>query len=81
MVLLIDGLRGVYVPKTFADWHCADQCILYPGLIIDLFTLRNGPEDPEYWEAWDSLLANWKYLDGSTLYQNGDLWIVAKETI
>lgn len=78
MVLLIDGLRGIYVPKQFADRHCADQCRPYSELENDLSTLRNGPDDPEYWDAWDSLLNSWTYIDGSTLYQDQDVWVMAE---
>ena len=76
--LLLDGDRGIYVPKEFADgfnfgpdgWQGADPA--------DLEVLRSGPDHEFYWEAWDDVLnaATFKDRKGITwgLEQDGDLF-------
>ncbi|MCP3653588.1 MAG: hypothetical protein GY766_01635 [Herbaspirillum sp.] len=70
----LDSARGVYIPRDFAlmidpqDWTGIDP--------QDLQTLKDGPDSEFYWDAWESVLNNAESLDGWTLHQDGDLWLV-----
>lgn len=74
--LLLDESRGIYIPLAFVlnfDWRAWNVSQ------EDLDTISNGPEDPEYWEAWDNVLRTAKFeQDGKTFYleQDGDLFTV-----
>ena len=87
---LLDGNRGIYIPKAFA----ADFMFGFDGWkgvkAEDLETLRKGPDEEFYWEAWENVLNSAFHvnakpikLDGVTfpagtrftLEQDGDLWM------
>ncbi len=79
--LLIDGNRGIYIPQLFAKAALSGEFILRnkQQLQEELSILANGPEEEEYWEAWEEVLDTAILLDGGqqyTLYQEGDLWAV-----
>lgn len=73
---IIDSSRGIYIPQAFAEqfegWHGIDP--------DDLAILLEGPDHPDYWEAWDAVLSSASYADDDghtwTLYQDGDLFAV-----
>ena len=78
MELLCDSHHGVYIPQLMvgrlvsAGWQgVPDWC---------LTVLSVGPDDDEYWMAWDYVLTHATYTDadGSVwyLWQDGDLWAV-----
>lgn len=74
LALLIDGNRGIYIPKKFAENY-----IRWSGVETeDRETLLAGPDHRDYWEAWDSVLssAKWTAEDGRiySLYHNDSLW-------
>ena len=50
--LLVDGVRGVYVPRFFARTYAA----LYKLDPKDREVLEAGPYHEDYWECWDSVL-------------------------
>ena len=53
LALLIDGSRGIYIPKKFAENY-----IGWSGVETeDRETLLAGPDHRDYWEAWDSVLS------------------------
>lgn len=82
MELLLDGNRGIYIPQTFAKTIDLTKVIPYEGMDYDIQTCLDGPDNDEYWEAWDNVIDELKFTDGSTLYQDGDLWAIADgETI
>ena len=74
--LFLDGNRGVYIPQHFAeaidvkDWTGIDA--------EDLDVLRAGPDHESYWDAWTSVLDYAETKDGRVLWQDGDLWLVAR---
>jgi hypothetical protein len=79
MILLLDGQHGIYIPQLFAQ--------NYPEVITnmdevkdDFETIKRGPDDEYYWEAWDNVLNNAKVKDvkgnPGTLYQDDDLWFI-----
>lgn len=77
--LLIDGNRGIYIPKLFVENYVAKYVTNRNDLLGDLAELGN-PENEEYWEAWENVLDNAKLIDDDgrecSLYQDGDLWAI-----
>lgn len=73
----LDSSRGVYIPQYFAeaidvkDWTGIDS--------EDLDVLRSGPDHESYWDAWTSVLDYAETKDGRVLWQDGDLWLVARD--
>jgi hypothetical protein len=76
-VVLIDGSQGIYIPQQFANkyeedprWLGADQ--------DDIDILHKGPEADGYWEAWEMVLNDTRYMDKDgrewSLWQDGDLF-------
>lgn len=76
MQCIVDGSRGIYVPKNFAErfngWNVRPE---------DVEILLAGPDHADYWETWDDVLRYASYTDDSgrrfTLWQDGDLFAVA----
>ncbi|HLS53622.1 MAG TPA: hypothetical protein VK031_06595 [Tissierellaceae bacterium] len=77
MKLLIDGSLGVYIPQKFAEDH-ADILINSSELIDELEILKDGPDQDEYWFAWDHILDNAECADNGYLYQDMDLWVCSE---
>ena len=81
--LLLDSNRGIYIPQQFAKHYGPSLYKNNKGmgkeLRDDIGALLDGPDNDDYWDAWDSLL-NREYIgeDGTkfTLYQDDDLWLV-----
>ena len=73
----LDSARGIYIPQNFAelinpqDWTGIDP--------EDLDVLRSGPDHEFYWDAWTSVLDYAETKDGRVLWQDGDLWLVARD--
>ena len=73
-VLLIDGAHGIYIPQIFAETFDLSEWSVEP---IDREILKAGPEHPEYWDVWDSVLmyASCTNKEGTWyLGQDMDLW-------
>lgn len=76
--LFADSARGIYIPQYFAesiepkDWRGIDA--------EDLAILKSGPYHEFYWEAWESVLDHAEHKDGWTLYQDGDLWVINRDS-
>jgi hypothetical protein len=79
---ILDGKNGLFIPnqvysmfKKHPHWNWSNV----PQWACS--SVDNGPEDPQYWEAWDAitLMVCIKEQDYSYyLYQdnsNGDVWI------
>ena len=79
--ILIDENRGIYIPQKFAEGFAGWRDIDEDALGI----LREGPDHPEYMEAWDDVLdtATWTDKRGIQfrLEQDGDLWVVPVDAI
>ena len=74
--LLIRDASGVYVPQIFCEnWE------MESANVEDWETCLRGPKSEWYWEAWDGILNRWKDLDGNTIEQNGDLWVIDNKRI
>jgi len=71
-IILSDNL-GVYIPQNFVE--CFDVTLW--GFDLDdedIATLRNGPEDEWYWDAWNNVLARAESTDS-----NGDVWMLSQD--
>jgi hypothetical protein len=74
-ILLIDGSSGVYVPQRFIEEHAIDWKL--ENVDADsIESIKNGPDDEWYWEAWIDVTDHATHKDGFTLYQDDDLWAV-----
>ena len=74
--VLLDGLRGIYVPKKFAQLEGIS------GIPAeDLAILRAGPDHESYWEAWEDALRFGEITIAGVCYslhqsEEGDLFAV-----
>ena len=57
--LLIDGIAGIYVPRNFYLGFYFKQW----GLKKEEFEALSSPDNEEYWEAWEDLLAAAYHID------------------
>ena len=69
--LAVDGSRGIYVPKFFAenypDWLDDDEKDI----------LLSGPEHEEYWDAWDGVLYSERDEKSLLTGESGDVFIIS----
>ena len=77
-VVLIYEQYGVCIPQMFSKIYLEDK--RWVGAEdTDIATLGMGPDHPEYWEAWESVLDQVKYVDKDgrewRLWQEGDLFV------
>lgn len=75
--LLVPDAAGIYVPLRFVEnydlstWNGIDQ--------EDVATIKQGPDQEGYWDAWTNILTSATYSNGGYqyhLHQDGDLWAV-----
>jgi hypothetical protein len=87
MELLMSDVRGVYLPKDFAEiygeefsYEGKSSGYTYDAALTDVL---EGPEGEYYWEAWDAIVqsARSKRFPGMILYYNGDLFIGTPDEI
>ena len=80
--LLVNDHHGIYIPQYFCQTYRA--YITNMEEVKDDFNIcLSGPDNADYWEAWDSLINNVnftndkgeKYTIGN-LYESGDLWAI-----
>lgn len=73
-----DECRGVYIPQYFAQ-SCNREMVTGVDQ-EDWEALEAGPENEQYWDAWDDVIRNATITspDGKEgfLYQDGGLWII-----
>lgn len=73
--LLITDSAGVYMPQI----ACQKLDICFENCQEDSKSIcLEGPKkysDEDYWEAWDDVL-NYGTINGKSLHQNGDLWLI-----
>ena len=85
VVLILSDARGVYIPRDFltdnynelAIEHCNAWALNEANW--DNWIDASDPESEFYWDAWDWILNNARYVEQDTgkvltLYQDGDLW-------
>lgn len=72
---LCDSASGIYIPQRFLN-----ECRHWTGFTPwSLQALSAGPDNDEYWHAWEQTLDNaFLIVDGRefTLHQDGDLFAV-----
>jgi hypothetical protein len=84
MHFLLDSARGVYLPQSFAICYDHETWGISPD---DHAILLEGPEAEYYWEAWESVLNNARFVNalGQTYYlwlgECGDLFSVSSEEL
>lgn len=78
--LLLDGNRGIYIPKDFVTEMDLSQ---FSGISQEDIEICSAPDHEWYWEAWDAILQDATYTDKDgyiwTLWQDGDLWLICEE--
>ena len=80
--LLVNDSHGVYIPQAFVEDYDVTQWGFSEDN-EDIKTLQAGPEAEWYWEAWENVLSNAKFVDTNGkhwhLSQDGDLWAYCEE--
>ena len=80
MDLLLDEHHGIYLPQEFAKRINRKK---WKGISKEEYKiLLAGPNHPDYWLAWDDVLANAEYRDSAGkwyLYQDGPLFLVHED--
>ena len=72
--LIVDSRNGIYCPQAFAER--IDRS-LFPQISEEAWSiLEAGPDHDEYWDAWVEDFEGQKSVDGGTIYQDGDVWVV-----
>lgn len=78
---LLSDARGQYIPRDFI----ANFDITQWGIDPESWaanTCAAGPDEDEYWDAWDEILRKAEYKEGEhvwRLHQDGDLWALCDE--
>ena len=88
---LLSDARGQYIPRDFVEcFNLADWGIDPESWAAQ--TCAEGPDNHDYWDAWEQILNNAEYKSGEytvgedkltihtwRLYQDGDLWALCDE--
>lgn len=78
MICVIDGNKGIYVPQEFAKLYKYRE--MSSEMRENFNVLLQGPDTPEYWEAWEDVLDNFHIIgkDGRryTFFQDQDVFAV-----
>ena len=77
--LFLDGNRGIYIPRDFAE--CIKREHVENVSAEQWAILDAGPDHEFYWDAWTEVLDGAVLTDPVTavrytLWQDGDLWII-----
>ena len=79
MILFLDGARGQYIPRDFAQ-TIKRECIKGVSLeLLESLAKENSNDSEFYWEDWEAVLNNAKVVfDGAEyiLHHDGDLWLI-----
>lgn len=82
--IILSECRGIYLPQNFIEETENVEGWTYNISNYDIITLKNGPDDEWYWQAWENMLNNayFTYPDGTkgVLYQDGDLFVLPEGT-
>ena len=75
--LLLDESRGIYLPQGFVKCFDASE---WGVDFEDADVLEEGPDHPDYWEVWDTILETASYTDEEghkwTLWHDGYLFAI-----
>ena len=80
--LLVSDSAGVYIPQSFIDGFDYRNW----GIDIDdVKVILDGPDNEFYWDSWENVLNNAKFVDKDgnewTLMHDGDLWAVRHDYV
>ena len=73
MVLLVPDSYGIYVPNIFARLF-EPTCWGFEEDSEDWKTLLNGPDDENYWDAWNRVS-----ILGRHMAENGSNWFLHQD--
>jgi len=77
-VLILSDARGQYIPRDFTV-HVARERVANVS-DDDWRSLAAGPDDSEYWDAWQDVCDHARVTDDAgnkyLVYQDGDCWLV-----
>lgn len=81
ILCIVDSSRGIYGPQYFATHYGRDW-----GLSkYDRRVLESGPDHPEYWETWESVLDSATMTDSAgnewRLYADSDIYATCDSLI
>ena len=75
--VMINSQFGIYIPQMFAKSYLEDQRWIEADP-DEIEILGDGPDHPQYWEAWEHVLDQAKYMDKDgvewKLWLEGDLF-------
>ena len=78
--ILLSDARGIYIPRDFVQ---GIDLTRWEGISESDIEILQNPDDEFYWEAWDSVLQNAKFIadDGRvfSLWQDGNLFAICYE--
>ena len=77
IIHFLDSVRGVYIPRDFAE---SIKKELLHGVSSWAWETIQKPDDPFYWDAWESVLNNARVIYNGVeyrLHHDGDLWLLA----
>lgn len=78
---IVDSSRGIYGPQYFATHY--GEAWGVPA--DDLAILKYGPDHPEYWETWESVLDSATMTDSAgnewRLYPDSDIFAICDSLI
>lgn len=88
---LVDNHHGIYIPLMFVQrWDAPEFFLNYREISQDILDVKMGPDNENYWEAWENILDNAKFcpdheiiMDAQvyTLYHDMDLWAIPENEI
>lgn len=85
-ILFADASRGIYIPQHFAEALAEDARVVYDRNLDDWESIKpillDGPDHPDYWEAWETTINYAKLRHGRKVYslwQDGDLWLLPEQ--
>ena len=75
---------GIYGPQEFIQRYSKSlKGDGYNSLNEDIAILEEGPEHPEYWDAWDEITTNCRVVDENGkeyyIHHDGDIWLIPIE--
>jgi hypothetical protein len=74
--LIVDSRNGIFCPQSFAERVDRN---FFPQISEESWNiLEDGPDHDEYWDVWVDDFEGQESVDGGTIYQDGDVWIVYK---
>lgn len=84
IILLLDGVRGQYIPRDFAQIIQREYIQGVSLELLESLAKDDAAEYDEYWDNWHSVLDNAKILFNGveyTLHHDGDLWLINFEAM